>query len=314
MATETPNLKLKIITDDDHVSQELVNANSEILDAELMAIKEKLSDVDTIKDDLNQAEADIATLSTRITNNAQNISSLAIDKEDKANKGQPDGYASLDATGKVPITQLPANVKEMRVVADIAAKNAISGADLYDGLRVRVLDAIGDPTVASGWAEYVYDAAAPTWIKLSEKESLDVVMDWSNMQNIPALLQALTAPDGKLLYQGTPVYNDVRNIAFIGGDSQVVYPWTGQVQSVQITVAEVREIALDFKVEIQAQSDFIAKVGLWQAVSGDILTLPAGEVYKTFSVLDDITAGDVIRASTVGDDTGVTFQVTIKNN
>ena len=29
-------------------------------------------------------------------------------KEDKANKGQPNGYAPLDASGKVPLANLPA--------------------------------------------------------------------------------------------------------------------------------------------------------------------------------------------------------------
>jgi hypothetical protein len=316
VATETANLKLKIIDDVDQVGQDLINENMEILDGEIQEIKNTLGDVSAIRADLDQAETDIATLSGRITNNAQNISNLATEKEDKANKGQPDGYASLDASGKVPITQLPANVKEMRVVADIAARNAITGADLYDGLRVRVLDATGDESVASGWAEYVWDATATAWIKLSEKESLDIVLKWENIQDVPEVLTNLGESAGKLTYNGQPVYIDTRAVTFIGGESEIPYPWAGTIQQIRINCAEVRAEDLVFSVETQAKADYMAKAGNWLLVGGVQLTLPAGEVYAEFTPATNtiVAAGDVIRASTVGDDTGVTFQVIIRNN
>lgn len=113
--------------------------------------------------------------------------------------------ADLDASGKIPITQLPANVKEMRVVANIAARNAIAGVDLYEGLRVRVLDATGDPTVAEGWAEYLYDATGSIWIKLSEKESLDVILSWNNIQGVPTVLAKLSEENGRLAYDGQQI-------------------------------------------------------------------------------------------------------------
>lgn len=236
-------------------------------------------------------------------------------KENIANKGKANGYPSLDANCKIPITQLPASIKEMRVVADIAARNTITGDDLYDGLRVRVLDATGDSTVKSGWAEYTYDEANTTWIKLSEKESMDIVLDWGNLQSIPEVLKKLTVLEGKLLYNGTAVYIDTRCLVFVGGDSQYIYPWTGSVQTIQITVAEPRDADLLFSVEKQTKEKYTAKTGLWELIGGGQLTLPAGQVYQEYPITGaTVTAGDVIRASTVGDDTGITFQVIIKNN
>lgn len=101
----------------------------------------------------------------------------------KALKGSVNGLAELDSTGKIPVTQIPAIMKEGSVVADITERNAISGMDLYEGLRVFVIDASDDPTVNSGGAEYVYDGTQ--FIKVAESESLDLVLQWSNIQGRP---------------------------------------------------------------------------------------------------------------------------------
>lgn len=68
------------------------------------------------------------------------------------------------------------------VVADIAARNALT---LTANAQVLVLNAVGDATVTSGAALYVYDYATTTWHKVSEYESLDVVLDWASIQNKP---------------------------------------------------------------------------------------------------------------------------------
>lgn len=238
-------------------------------------------------------------------------------KEDPGNKGQPDGYASLDSTGHIPITQLPTNVKEMRVVANIAARNALVTPELYDGLRVRVLDATADPTVAEGWAEYVWDESTAVWIKLSEKESMDVVLKWGNLQEVPQVIKDIGDTGGRLTYKGEPVHTDVRAVTFIGGEAEILYPWSGTVQQIKIISSEDRLEDLQFNVELQPKADFIVKAGNWLLIGGATLILPAGQVYKEYLVSGlnvDIAAGDVLRASTVGDDTGITFIVMIKNN
>lgn len=317
MATKTPKVQLNIIENIDVVSQDLINQNTEIIDTELGKLETNITDTNKLKTDMTQAQTDIDSLSTRVTNAATSISNLSLTKEDKANKGIASGYASLDSGGKVPITQLPSSLKEMLVVSTISDRNSITGDDLYDGIRVRVLDATGDPTVQSGWAEYCYMASTNTWEKLAEKESLDVVLNWSNLNGIPDVLTKLSVTGGKLYYDGFPVYADVRSVNFIGGDSEIIYDWNGTVIRACINCSEARADDLVFSVEVQRKTDYINKSNNWQLIGNSQLTLSAGDVYKEFSILSGLStiqSGDVLRASTVGDDTGVTFKLLILNN
>ncbi|BAF36131.1 hypothetical protein [Microcystis phage LMM01] len=71
---------------------------------------------------------------------------------------------------------------EMPIVANIAARNALS---LTKNTQVLVLDATGDPTVASGAATYLYQVSTTSWIKLNEAESIDLVLQWANIQGKP---------------------------------------------------------------------------------------------------------------------------------
>lgn len=88
--------------------------------------------------------------------------------------------------GVIPISQIPNEVKEVRIVANIAARNALTG--LFAGLNVYVTDATGDSTVSSGGAYYLYDGT--NWIKTAESESLDLVLSWANIQGKPTALAA----------------------------------------------------------------------------------------------------------------------------
>lgn len=74
--------------------------------------------------------------------------------------------------GVVPLSQLPSQVKERRVVDNIAARDAIE--DKFSNLQVYVIDATGDNTVSKGGADYLYDGT--NWIKTGESESMDVVL------------------------------------------------------------------------------------------------------------------------------------------
>ena len=71
---------------------------------------------------------------------------------------------------------------EMPIVADIAARNALV---LTKNTQVLVLDATGDSTVASGAATYLYRVSTTSWIKLNEAESLDLILQWANIQGKP---------------------------------------------------------------------------------------------------------------------------------
>lgn len=106
--------------------------------------------------------------------------------------------------------------------ANIAARDAMS---LTKSTFVYVADATGDETVTAGAAMYLYDYGGETWHKVTEYESLDLVLIWDNITGKPnssvadiddavakrhshanmAVLDLLTAPDGQLLYNGAPV-------------------------------------------------------------------------------------------------------------
>ena len=79
-----------------------------------------------------------------------------------------------------------AEFSKPRVVDTIAERDALV---LTTNTLVMVKDATGDSSVTSGAALYFYDADAtlPTdvWTKVSEYESLDVVMRWENIVGRP---------------------------------------------------------------------------------------------------------------------------------
>lgn len=103
------------------------------------------------------------------------------------NAGSANGVATLDATGALPLTQipvltadkLPTSLKNgiVRFVADIATRDALTEKD---GL-IYVLDASSDSTVVSGAAQYVWDESTSAWKKIGESESLD--LDLTNYFN-----------------------------------------------------------------------------------------------------------------------------------
>lgn len=66
------------------------------------------------------------------------------------------------------------------VVANIAARDGLTPAE---GDQVLVTDASADVTVTSGAATYVYDGAA--WVKISEAESMDITLNWSDIVGKP---------------------------------------------------------------------------------------------------------------------------------
>lgn len=122
----------------------------------------------------------------------------SVDSRITAQKGVVNGIASLDASGKIPTTQIPSTFKEAYVVADIAARNALTA---FSGMHALVLDATADATVETGGAEYVYDGTS--WYKISELNDLDMVIDWADIQNKPSYLGSfLSLPDTPDTYTG----------------------------------------------------------------------------------------------------------------
>lgn len=110
----------------------------------------------------------------------------------------------------------------LTVLTDITARDALTPTATMLAL---VLDATGDTSVASGAATYVYNPGTTAWVKISEYESLDVIMQWANITGRPtsavadiddavtkrhahtniAVLDLLDVAGGNLTYNGAPV-------------------------------------------------------------------------------------------------------------
>lgn len=112
--------------------------------------------------------------------------STAADARINLQKGVANGLASLDVNGKIPTTQIPTNYKEASVVNTISERDALTP---FSGMHALVIDASADSTVESGGgAEYVYNGTK--WIKISEFNSLDTLVDWQNVQNKPEFVSS----------------------------------------------------------------------------------------------------------------------------
>lgn len=75
-----------------------------------------------------------------------------------------------------------AGTPELEIVADITARDALS---LSQNTLVLVQDATGDATVDSGAAMYMWNQTGSTFIKVTEFESLDVVVNWGDVVGRP---------------------------------------------------------------------------------------------------------------------------------
>ena len=76
------------------------------------------------------------------------------------------------------------NINEITVVKDIGERNTIRDTK-PNASYVYVMDATADSTVTAGGATYLFNASADSWVKVSEAESMDVVLNWANIQDKP---------------------------------------------------------------------------------------------------------------------------------
>ena len=139
-----------------------------------------------------------------------------------------DSTGEARAVGNTAMIQAIAPVADtLQIEADIDARDALTPAT---NIFVLVQDASDDPTVATGAALYVWDNVGADWIKVTEYESLDVVVAWSSISGRPSsstadiddavtkkhahsnlsTLNGLSDSGGVLQYGGNPV--DARKI------------------------------------------------------------------------------------------------------
>ena len=139
-------------------------------------------------------EANNLTVADHITD-AAHIHLTATERTALDNTNSGNGYLKLDASGYVPSANLnPAHIAIHTEFADITALLAADPDDIAIGQVVMVLDASADPTVStsSTWAIYRRKAnttvltTLDSWQKIAEQESLDVVVQWDNIQGKPS--------------------------------------------------------------------------------------------------------------------------------
>lgn len=87
-----------------------------------------------------------------------------------------------DIQGMIDASMASAGTSDLIIVADVAARDALTPTT---NVYAYVTDATGDSTVASGGATYLYNFSATSWLKVSESESMDVVMNWASIQGRP---------------------------------------------------------------------------------------------------------------------------------
>lgn len=97
--------------------------------------------------------------------------------------------AMIEAVAGPLIASSVADMNQVEVVADIAARDALT-SDGRNHLAL-VLDASADPSVEAGAALYAYQASAETWIKVAEYESMDVSLTWAAIQGRPSSAPSL---------------------------------------------------------------------------------------------------------------------------
>lgn len=129
---------------------------------------------------------------------------------------------AVDAAIGTAVDDAVSQVSAVEIVADIAARDALT---LSANRLVLVLDATGDATVGVGGAMYAYNHSNATFSKVTEYESMDRVISWSEITGGPsstpaaidaavaaahthanaAVLDKLSEVDGNLVYDGAPL-------------------------------------------------------------------------------------------------------------
>lgn len=119
------------------------------------------------------------------------------------------------------IAEALAGFNTVQVVADIAARDALSPTT---ALQVLVLDASADTTVTAGSATYVYDPNTTAWYKISEAESMDVVLQWDNIVGKPTSTPAEI--DDAVAKRHTHANKATLDLIGVDGDGYLTYNGT----------------------------------------------------------------------------------------
>ncbi|MBQ7609103.1 MAG: hypothetical protein IJU76_14230 [Desulfovibrionaceae bacterium] len=105
---------------------------------------------------------------------------------DVATKKYVSEFISETNTSIANLEAAIANKAPVLKAADIAARDALN--NVIDSQLCWVIDASADPTVTAGAALYLSSVSGQTvtWAKLTEVESLDLIVRWADIQDKPS--------------------------------------------------------------------------------------------------------------------------------
>jgi len=141
---------------------------------------------------------------------------------DSALLGAKNGVATLDANGKIPVSQLPASASSgpMLVLDSFDKLAEVNSPNV--GQRVFVIDASGDESVSDGWAEYIY-YGDNAWRKIGEKNGLSLIIDWANVLNKPTNLLTTDSTELNAFAKTADVYTKTEVDALLADKSDATH-------------------------------------------------------------------------------------------
>ncbi|ARK23319.1 hypothetical protein SporoP37_00510 [Sporosarcina sp. P37] len=150
------------------------DADGEVLQKGTPYNAENMNKIEGQLVELDKLPATVATHGNDLTAQEEHIQQVEERVEAmETSKAKPNGIATLNAEGIIPSSQLPSNLKEIRLVNSIEERDAL---ETFEGLRVMVM-------LGESWKEYVWNGAE--YIKTADSENLNIVLSWGNITEKP---------------------------------------------------------------------------------------------------------------------------------
>jgi hypothetical protein len=127
-----------------------------------------------------------------------------------------------------------AGANELLIVNNIGARDALNNPTPMPTAKfVYVVDATADTTVASGGATYLWNNNTATWVKTSEGESMDAILQWDKIQGRPT--STVAAIDDAVAK--VHVHSNKTQLDKVGEDGQGNFTYNGIPPTVSWTNA-----------------------------------------------------------------------------
>ena len=127
----------------------------------------------------------------------------------------------------------------------------------------------------------------------------------TNATNITALQESVSALLAKKVEKA---------LVFLSTDYEICYPWAGIATKITISLKSVRTADFQFEVQRQSASDYASQAANWVKIGEQTFNTSAGSVSAEYTISTALSAGDVIRFYTSGDDSDLSVTLFIQND